>query len=285
MKEKKKGSDNKARAYAITLNNPSGDCLGFDEDVMEYMICGLETGEKKKTPHIQGYVYFKSKKRFTYVKKLWPTAHIEVGRGKPVQNQTYCSKDGSFHEHGELPKGQGARTDLEHVRELVDAGASIQTVRSESYANFIRYQNAIVRDIECARPDRDWVTELHILWGETGTGKSRWCAENFPDAYWKPTGEWWEGYDGHETVVIDEFYGWLRLDLMLRIADRYPLRVQVKGSSRKFVAKSVYITSNKPWEEWWAFIQNPESASHERLKRAFARRITSVREFKQLVSQ
>jgi len=278
-------SDSKAKAYCITLNNPpeGQDCLGFTVD-MQYMICGLEVGEKCETQHIQGYVYFKVKKRFSYVKRLWPTAHIEVAKGKPAQNQTYCSKGGSYHEHGTLPIGQGARSDLEHVRTLIDSGSTAKDIRQECYSTYIRYNNAITRDIEDMRTDRTWPTELHILWGSTGTGKSRYCAENFPDAYWKTRGDWWDGYDGHETVVIDEFYGWIGVDQMLRLADRYPLRVPVKGGFRKFVAKRILITSNAEWREWWPRVMAPESASHERIAAAFSRRITNIIEFKKLVN-
>lgn len=274
-------NEKRCKAWCLTWNNPPGDCLGFTAD-MEFMICGLEKGEKEQTEHIQGYVYFKVGKRFTYVKRLWPLAHIEPAKGKPQANVEYCSKDGKWHDHGKMPKGQGARTDLEHVRELVDAGKGTEDIRSECYGTYIRYQNAVIRDVENHRADRGWPTELHILWGVTGTGKSRFCYENFPDAFWKVKGPWWDGYDGHETVIIDEFYGWLPVDEMLRLADRYPMRVQVKGATRKFVARRIYVTSNGPWTDWWSFFRAPESDTHERLKAAFQRRITSVTEFKSM---
>ena len=40
----------------------------------------------------------------------------------------------------------------------------------------------------------------------SGTGKSRWVAAIWPDAFWKaPESKWWDGYSGQETVVLDDF--------------------------------------------------------------------------------
>lgn len=245
-------------------------------DLMEYMICGFEKGDKEETPHIQGYVFFKKKKRLSFLKKLWPRGHFEVARGSPQQNYAYCSKDGLFHEHGTLPKGQGSRTDLARVKELVDSGASIDTIRSECYAPFIRYRKALIEDFEAHRPHRNWTTELHIHWGDTGTGKTTGLLTRFPDAYWKPWGDWWDQYEGQEVVIIDEFYGWLPLGMCLRLGCRAPLQVPVKGGFRKFTAKQVFFTSNVPWQQWWPAAPSAKLA-------AFERRLVDVVHYKQLV--
>ena len=45
-----------------------------------------------------------------------------------------------------------------------------------------------------------------MLWGPSGTGKSRFVAACWPDAFWKaPESKWWDGYSGQETVVLDDF--------------------------------------------------------------------------------
>lgn len=263
--------------WIVVINNPEGECLDFNPATDQYMVCGLERGEQG-TQHIQGYVQFTKRRRFKYLKERWPRAHIELARGSPEQNRSYCTKEGASHEHGEMLKGQGARNDLNEIRSLIDSGATCEEIRDGHYSTYMRYQRAIISDIESCRPGRTTPTELHILWGDTGTGKSLWCAENLPRAYWKSRGEWWDGYDGHEDVVIDEFYGWLPFDLLLRLADRYPLQVPVKGGFRKFVAKRIFITSNKPYTEWYHH-------GNDTLWAAFRRRLSSVREFKKLVNE
>ncbi len=72
-----------------------------------------------------------------------------------------------------------------------------------------------------------------------------------PNAYWKPVGEWWDGYDGQEDVVMDDFYGWLKWSFLLNLLDRYPMLVPIKGGTKEFVAKRVFITSNKKPEMWY----------------------------------
>ena len=48
--------------------------------------------------------------------------------------------------------------------------------------------------------------EVWVLWGPSGTGKSRFVAACWPDAFWKaPESKWWDGYSGQETVVLDDF--------------------------------------------------------------------------------
>lgn len=281
---------NGAKNWALTINNPvaicaegaNGEkyCCTFNEETDLFLICATERGQKG-TLHLQAYVQLKTRTTLAKLKKRWPTAHLEVCKGTPQQNVTYCSKEGNFHTHGipiEELKGSGARTDLDDLRESIDRGESLESIRATHYGHYLRYYSAIQRDIEHARVDRSWKTSLHIYWGDTGTGKSQACREAHPEAYWKPRGPWWDGYAGQEVVIIDDFYGWIPFDEALRIADRYPLRVPFKGGYAKFVAKKVIFTSNKPWQEWWP------SLTSDFLLDSFERRIDECRHFKRLVN-
>jgi len=266
----------RAKHWTITLNNPTDKCLGFQDDIMQFLICGYEIGAQG-TPHIQGYVQFKDRKRLKQVKDIWPTAHLEVARGKPSANVTYCSKDADWHDHGTCLAGAGTRNDLDAVKELIDSNATWDEIRENHYGAAIRYRKSLINDLEHHRSHRSWETVVYIHWGDTGTGKSRFCHESFPQAYWKSRGEWWDGYDGHEVVIIDEFYGWLPFDFVLRLCDRYPMLVPIKGGFKKFVAKEIHFTSNKHWREWWPNVSN------ERVIGAFQRRIGDrCREYKKL---
>ena len=97
------------------------------------------------------------------------------------------------------------------------------------------------------------VRTVHVFWGETGVGKSRdaWAAAGW-DAYPKdPNTKFWDGYNGQQNVVFDEFRGQINISHMLRWLDRYPCLVEVKGSSTPLKAVNIWITSNIPPTAWY----------------------------------
>ena len=85
-------------------------------------------------------------------------------------------------------------------------------------------------------------------------------------------GKWWEGYDAHECVIIDdireETYGYKSL---LRLTDRYGYRVEHKGSSRQLLAKEIIITAPKSPQQMFQFCGEDNSQ--------LLRRIHEIREF------
>lgn len=92
--------------------------------------------------------------------------------------------------------------------------------------------------------------------------------------YYKPHGKWWQRYDGEHTVIMDDFYGWVPYDEMLRIMDRYPHKVETKGGYKEFLSKQLIITSNLHPCEWY----NTKWYNH-RKQEAFERRIDLMYEF------
>lgn len=83
--------------------------------------------------------------------------------------------------------------------------------------------------------------------GSTGSGKTRAALEEFPDAWVSmPNGKWFDGYDAHKVAVLDDFRkSWCDYSMLLRLLDRYPLRVETKGGSRQWVAEVIIVTC--PW--------------------------------------
>lgn len=88
------------RRCCFTLNNYniqeySSLIDRLDEKNYSYIIA-KEVGANG-TPHLQGYVEFKSPRSFSTVKNLiGERAHIEKARGNRRSNIVYCSKDGDF---------------------------------------------------------------------------------------------------------------------------------------------------------------------------------------------
>jgi len=94
---------------------------------------------------------------------------------------------------------------------------------------------------------------VFVFWGKTGTGKSRraWDEAGW-DAYPKdPQSKFWDGYKGQEHVVMDEFRGTISISHILRWLDRYPVNVEIKGSSTTLQAKTIWITSNLHPTNWY----------------------------------
>lgn len=88
------------------------------------------------------------------------------------------------------------------------------------------------------------------LHGKTGVGKSRiayeFCQQQFSDEepYWTGESQWWNGYYGQRAVIVDDFDDSIwDYRFMLRLLDRYPMRVQPKGGMVQFVPRLIIVTS------------------------------------------
>lgn len=137
------------------------------------------------------------------------------------------------------------------MKTIIDNKGSIQDCFDKYFNHAIQCYRGLLYYKSLISQPRTTKPIVHVLQGPTGTGKSRWALENFPGAYWKQRSNWWDGYEDHECVVIDEFYGWLPFDLCLRLCDQYPLQVETKGGNVNFVATTIIFTSNNLPSSWW----------------------------------
>lgn len=241
------------RNVCFTINNPTDDdyklIIDNINDGIKYCIMGWEQGENG-TKHIQGYLELKSQLRMNSLKEFIPRAHIEARRGSQKQAIDYCKKDGDYEEHG-CKKAQGARQDIKRAREIIDSTGSMLAVTDEinSYqaCRFAELRRKYIQPQP--RPDLE-VTWIH---GPTGVGKTTKAVEiaGGYDKLWMSDRnlQWWEGYDAHESVVIDDFRAdFCTFHELLRIIDKTPYRAMVKGGSCPLKTKKIIITSPYPPE-------------------------------------
>jgi len=140
--------------------------------------------------------------------------------------------------------------------------------------------NRNIRGIEKRRAQSkpvipDFKREVILIQCKPGVGKSRWVQKNYPDYYSVPiqTGaNWWDGYCGQETVLIDEFEGEMYLSNLLRILDQYIEAVPIKGGFTWLTAKRIIVISNShpsTWYEWNRYQGKDRSDKQFALRRRF----------------
>ena len=144
------------------------------------------------------------------------------------------------------------------VKRLIDEGKTDLDIANEYFGYYLQTYRGINHYRLLLSEERDFKTMVTVIVGPTGTGKSSWCAKYLKDPFWKTRGEWWDGYHNQGVVIIDEFYGWIKYDETLRLLDRYPYRVQIKGGYVQFNSKMIFITSNKMPEEWFKNIEDKQ---------------------------
>ena len=97
-----------SRHWCFTINNWTAEedsHLRNLTDSVDYLVLGYELSGAG-TPHIQGYVFTKRKKRLSEIRNLMcPRGHFEVKRGSAKEAADYCKKDGLFFEFGVVPSG------------------------------------------------------------------------------------------------------------------------------------------------------------------------------------
>lgn len=255
------------RAWCWTLNNPTDNDTprSLADHGALYCVWQLERGATTQTPHLQGYTIFKTPRKLSVMKNYagFQGAHFERRMGNHEQARDYCKKeDGRLlgpWEYGEEPAGQGRRNDLLTLKRSLEDGKSEREIcdNDELFPTWTRYYKSIERWKRLHTSNmRTWATYTTVLWGPPGTGKTKYCLEHGGEhAYWmkKPIGNavYFDGYEGQEIVIIDEFYGWLPFDLLCRMCDRYPLMVDTKGGMTNFYPKQIFITSNQNPNDWY----------------------------------
>lgn len=250
-----------ARRWVITINNYHWQLE--DEDIAKltnctYFISGEEVGENG-TPHLQCYAEFSSPVRMTALRKVLGPGHFEVSRGTPKQASSYCKKEGDYEEWGELSEGQGARNDLKRLRESIKDGATDLDLIEDDltltcFAKYPRFVDRARIAYKIPEPEifRDDIRVIFMV-GKTGTGKSSYARELFPDAYWKDQSKWWHGYTGQKVVIWDEFFGGCCTPTEFnKVCDRYPHRVENKGGFVPLEAEIIIIISNWLPMDWWS---------------------------------
>jgi len=247
-----------------TWNNPIDTIPEFcrrlqamlDGGVIIYACFQEEKAPTTGTPHYQFYVHMSKQLRLKSVRKLFPGCHMEMSK-YPAAARNYCydkTKE-SFvagpYEFGVWVPPTKKRDCWKHIVELFKEGKTIEDILMYYPALYAQYKKGIQTIYSDLQPDRNEPTEFIFICGPTDAGKTRYVFDRETKVFSKShTGNWFDGYKHEPAVLLDDFNGQIQYEELLKILDRYPYQVAVKGGFVKFNAKRVYITAND-WPHKW----------------------------------
>lgn len=233
----------------------------YEEKVVRYIIYQREICPETKRMHYQGYVEFHDNVRKGQVQKLIGNeikkAHCEPRKGSRTQARNYCRKAETAMEHTQFEFGMW-REEVNRKRKLNDmllAGMTIDDIIKVSPADFVRNHRGLEklaarRAKAKAKVFRPQTVKVYL--GATGTGKTK-RATSGADWFILPCGDklWFDGYDGEDTLIIDDFYGNIKYSTFLRMLDGHMLPVPIKGGFVYSMWHTVIITSNQHPRDWY----------------------------------
>lgn len=258
-----------ARYWLLTI--PHHAYLPYLPPKCAYIRGQLERGNDTGFLHWQLLVIFRKKIRLRGVTESFGEGiHAEPSRSDAAdayvwKDDTYV--DGTRFELGTRPIKRCSSDDWDRVRSSAMSGRLVD-VPSDIYVRYYGNLRRIATDHLQADPIE---RTIYCFVGTTGTGKSRraWTEAGL-DAYPKdPNTKFWDGYRGQDHVVIDEFRGVINISNVLRWFDRYPVLVEVKGSSVPLKATKIWVTSNLHPQDWYPTLD-------QETRNALLRRLTVV---------
>lgn len=246
-----------SRNWCFTLNNYTAeDEARLASLSCKYIVYGREVGESG-TPHLQGYVEFNKGRKFEKVKSLLgDSVHLEMRRGTSKEASDYCKKDGNFFEQGVISKsadGGDEKKRWEDARVAAMEGR-FNDIPADLYCRYMGNFKKIRLDSTQSSAILDGALVNEWFVGPSGTGKSKTAREQNPGAFDKdPKERWWDGYNGEDVVLIDDFDKFQKAqggDLK-RWSDRYPFPAAIKGGYLKIRPKKIVVTSQYLPEDIW----------------------------------
>ena len=251
-----------------------------------YLIYQLEKCPTTGRLHWQGYIEMASKSRMPAVKKALGDlgAHLEPRRGTPSEASDYCKKSNTRihgpYEFGELRADPGKRHDLASACAIVrDRG--FYALYAEGYHDAIiaQYRGGlkelhVLRNMKFAFEARDVIATAII--GPSGVGKTHWAYEKygFRNVYCLPECNnaipWFDQYDGQDVLLIDEMEkNKIAYTMLLKILDKWPLKLQIKGAIENAGWTKVILTSNHHPSTWYDWAVHDRDALYRRLGGAY----------------
>lgn len=205
------------------------------------------------------------------IKRVECHTHPDVDwmKGDIPQGTAYGSKDDEEEcrtiDYGVMP-AQGTRTDLELIKdEVLEGKQTVEKIACEQPNIYHQYGRTLskIEDIALRRKFRTWMTTCEWIYGPTGTGKSHKAFENYdPESHYLYPNDngWWDGYNGQEIVIINEFRGEIKYSELLDLIDKWPKTVKRRNREPvPFLSRHIIITSSLPPDEVYSNLSMRDS--------------------------
>lgn len=223
-------------------------------------------------------------------------AHVEPVEKKDAASR-YCSKSDTriagpwwssepFKASvvGKGSSGQGRRSDITALRRAIQDGRTPDDLLLDDRLSPLMASTSVMKYVEklyvavnaqrWSREQRD--IKVHYIWGETGSGKTRYVYENYQpsEIYVAHMGsrDPFANYKFQKVLVLDEFRSQTPLSNLLQMLDRYPYEIDKRYENTWGAWNEVYILSN-----WTLDAQYRDSPECD--KAALERRITDYMHF------
>lgn len=259
-----------------------------DKATAKYICCSKENHHETDGTHLHILVMLE-KQLYVRDQAFWDLrnpfeghagfhGHYEACRA-PKATLTYVQKDGNWREVGVCPfrsmlsiaqKNQMMREG--QLIKMIDEGY-ISMERLPGLVKALNLYKHLVQRNQREKPEVYW------FYGQTGTGKTKAAIEKAGDKSWWISSDfqWFDGYEGQEVAILDDVRaGSFRFNWLLRLLDRYPVQVPVKGGFVDWVPKIIIITAPLRPEDLFVDKETKEPWDHiDQL----LRRITEVKEY------
>lgn len=288
----------RAMRLAFTLNNPSEaemDVISrqVQELGMEHLKGGVISKEHWKdcgmTPHLQGFLRFSKEIQINAEWRVRNGLHrAAIFRAKKSSevNWNYVKKSGAHHtphkpEWGEevwIEVGdagnQGDRSDIHAVNDDIQNGMPLNVIARTHPNVFVKYHGGVTDLYHRSQKRRRLSTfpRILVLYGATKTGKSHMahhlCDQTDEEYFVKipNTTKWWNGYDGQNVIILEEYRGSIPFSSLLMLLDRYGMQVEYKGGITHIQASTFVICSPVHPKLWYQNL-GAEEGSLDQLKR------------------
>lgn len=270
--------------FCLTIWDPDELIKIQEHKHCKYMIYQIEKAPDTGTLHAQTYLEWKKSICILELKNVCglKTSHIEPRFGPRKDAREYCMKvesRNSEDEWGEIGEWveniQGQRQDiLNLVEDLKEGISDLEIVLNHAHlmARYTNGVNTMKQIIEETKAIQIINREIIWIWGKSDTGKSHRVTEQYPHVCMiEYDGKFFNGYREHEVVCFDDIVkDHIEPRVFLRITDKYPVPINIKGTNRPWKAKKIFFTSNYPPDAIFEDVDGTETF------KAIMRRITKI---------